>query len=378
MGGDDVTEESAAFRAAVRCELPPLTADLEVPPATTLGVIGPNGAGKSTLLGVLAGLRRTPGSEVWLGERVLQGRGVFVEPHRRSVVLLEQKAKLFPHLDVRRNVAFGPAAAGLSRRAARARAEHWLEAVGVAHLADRMPSQLSGGQAQRAAIARALATEPSVLLLDEPFAALDVDVAQQMRTLVRSLLSERAGCTVLVTHDLVDIVGLADTVAVLDHGRLVQTGPTTEVLTHPETSFAASLSGVNLVTGRFAGSSTIEGPQGITVVGEPSEPLTAGQAAAAAFSPRAVAVYPQAPHGSPRNSWTGTVTEVMPRGDHAVVWSDCGGVRIGAEVTWESVAELGLGHGSPVFLVVKATEVRIYGTVGPASVFSDPAESDRL
>ncbi|MGW0035307.1 sulfate/molybdate ABC transporter ATP-binding protein [Gordonia sp. NPDC003376] len=372
-----MTEESAAFRAAVRCELPPLTADLEVPPATTLGVIGPNGAGKSTLLGILAGLRRTPDSEVRLGERVLQGRGVFVEPHRRSVVLLEQKAKLFPHLDVRRNVAFGPAAAGLSRRATRDRAGHWLDAVGVAHLADRMPSQLSGGQAQRVAIARALATEPSVLLFDEPFAALDVDVAQQMRALVRSLLADRAGCTVLVTHDLVDVVGLADTVAVLDHGRLVQTGPTSEVLMHPETPFAASLSGVDLVTGRFDGPSTIEGPGGITVVGEPTEPLSSGQPAAAAFSPRAVAVYPQAPHGSPRNSWAGTVTEVLPRGDHALVWADCGGLRIGAEVTWASVAELGLGHGSPVYLVVKATEVRIYGTAGPVSTLPGVSESGR-
>lgn len=363
-GSGDPDGAAPVFRARVRCDIPHLTADIEVAPGTTLGVLGRNGAGKSTLLSVLAGLRRTPDSTVSLGDRVLQGNGDFVAPHRRNVVLLEQKARLFPHLSVRRNVEFGPAARGLPRPAARERARRWMAAVGVTDLADRMPAGLSGGQAQRVAIARALATEPDALLLDEPFAALDVDVAQQMQSLMRELLAERAGATLLVTHDLVDAVGLADRLAVIDHGRIVQSGPTTTVLAHPETHFAATLSGVNLVTGRFTEPATVVGADGLRVVGTAIDDLDVGSPAAAAFSPRAVALYPQEPHGSPRNTWRAEIDEVAPRGDRAVVRARRDGHVIAAEVTWESVAELGLGRGVPVYLTVKATEVRVYGAAG--------------
>lgn len=359
-------DRGGALTAQLRCAAPELIADLQVPAGATLGVIGPNGAGKSTLLSIIAGLRRTPDSQVCVGDRMLQGQHRFVEPHRRSVVLLEQKAKLFPHLNVRRNVAFGPASAGLSRAVVRARTTAWLEEVGVADLADRMPRQLSGGQAQRVAIARALAAEPDVLLLDEPFAALDIEVAQRMRTLVRTLLARRTGSTVLVTHDLVDVVSLADTLGVLDAGRLAQIGSTTAVLTHPETDFAASLSGLNLVVGRYGERGTVTHDSALVVIGTASEALVAGAGAAAAFPPRAVALYLRSPTestpaGSPRNSWAAVVVDVMPRGDHALVRSECAGLLIGAEVTWESVAELGLGQGVAVRLVVKASEIKVYG-----------------
>lgn len=356
----------AGLSAAVRCEHPELTADIRVAPGVTLGVIGPNGAGKSTLLSILAGVRRTTDSTVTLGDRTLQSRGTFIEPHRRSVVLLEQKARLFSHLSVRRNVAFGPSAAGLSRRDARDRAQKWMEAVGVAALADRMPAGLSGGQAQRVAIARALATEPAVLLLDEPFAALDVDVAQQMRSLMRALLADRAGITILVTHDLIDVVSLAGEIAVIDSGRIVQTGPTTTVLTHPETAFGATLSGVNLIVGAYQGNETIRAECELQVVGTCVETLSAGVRAAAAFSPRAVAVYLHQPHGSPRNTWAGVVEEILPHGDRALVRARCGERMLSAEVTWTSVADLGLGSGTRVHLSVKATEVRVYGAAGEA------------
>ena len=350
--------QAGTFAASVRCEVPALHTDLEVQPGRTLGVIGPNGAGKSTLLGILAGLRRTPESQIRSGDRVLQAPGTFVDAHRRSVVLLEQQGKLFPHLSVARNVGFGPAAMGLPRRETATRVDYWLDAVGVSELAGRMPSSLSGGQAQRVAIARALATEPDVLLLDEPFAALDVDVAQQMRTLMRGLLAQREGASILVTHDLVDVVSLADRLAVLDEGRLAQYGATEEVLAHPETPFVASLAAVNLVVGRFDGSAVAA--EGIAVVGTPSGPIAAGEPAAAAFSPRAVALYLAAPQGSPRNSWEATVSEILPRGDHALVRAESEGRVLSAEVTWDAVRQLEIGAGSVVSLVVKASEVRIY------------------
>ncbi|WP_246007863.1 sulfate/molybdate ABC transporter ATP-binding protein [Gordonia oryzae] len=363
--------EQQGFRASVRCAVPDLVADIEVAPGDTLAIIGPNGAGKSTLLSIVSGLRRTPDSRVAVGSRILQGNNIFVEPHRRSVVLLEQKARLFGHLSVRRNVEFGPAAAGLSRKDIRNRAQRWLDAVGVADLADRMPSGLSGGQAQRVSIARALATEPEVLLLDEPFAALDVDVAQQMRSLMRHLLADRAGMTVLVTHDLIDVVSLADRIAVIDDARIVQAGPTTSVLARPESAFAATLAGTNLIVGQLRDAGTVLADDGIRVVGTAAESAAthSGKAgrAAAAFSPRAVAVYFQQPQGSPRNSWRGVVEEVIPTGDRALVRTRCGAHRIGAEVTWASVGDLDLSPGTEVVLSVKATEVSVYGAAGSPS-----------
>ncbi|GAA1482009.1 ATP-binding cassette domain-containing protein [Gordonia sinesedis] len=362
MSANDFDEAAPDFAAEVRCEVPFVVADVRVRPGRTLGVIGPNGAGKSTLLDILAGLRRTPDSVVRLGDRMLQSGSTFVEAYRRSVVLLEQKPRLFPHMTVERNVGFGPAAAGLGRRRVAERVVYWLSAVGVADLAGRRPAELSGGQAQRVALARALAAEPDVLLLDEPFAALDVDVAQQMRMLVRSLLAERRGGTVLVTHDLVDVVGLADDVLVLDGGRVVDAGPTREVLARPGSRFTAALSGLNLLLGEYVGDGTVAGPDGRRIVAtvDVGDAPGPGSPAAAAFSPRAVAVYLEAPHGSPRNVLHGQVVDVTPRGDHALVRSDCGGQTVDAEITWTAAADLGLGPGVPVSLVVKATEVRVY------------------
>ncbi|MEE3850029.1 ABC transporter ATP-binding protein [Gordonia sp. LSe1-13] len=337
-----------------------MTIDLDVPGGTTLAVMGPNGAGKSTALSVVAGLRRTPRSEVHIGDVAMQDGRRFVPPHRRSVVLLAQRPRLFPHLNVRRNVAFGPAAARLGRAEVAARTEKWLAAAGVEALADRMSHQLSGGQAQRVAIARALAAEPDVLLLDEPFAALDVSVAQQIRSLLRDLLADRVGSTILVTHDLIDAVSLASDVVVMDHGRAVDAGPTREVLTSPGHPFTASLSGLNLFVGTFAGK-TVDDGAGRRVVGVAADQMSAGQTCAAAFAPRAVAVYLEAPHGSPRNELSATVTDVLPRGDHAVVRTLCGRQMVDAEVTWAAVADLGLRAGLDVTLVVKASEVRVYG-----------------
>lgn len=350
----------AGLDVEARCSAPDLTADLTVAHGHTLGVIGPNGAGKSTLLSVIAGLRRTPESTVAVGGRVLQSSSIFVEPHRRSVVLLEQKGRLFPHLSVARNIGFGPSAQGLSRSAVRERVERWMGAVGVAELADRMPTSLSGGQAQRVAIARALATEPAVLLLDEPFAALDVTVAQQMRTLLRSLLAARDGVTVLVTHELIDVVSLADQLAVLDDGRIAQIGSTTDVLAQPATPFAASLSGVNLVVGDYVSDARVAGVA-LTVVGAAIEELAPGARAAASFPPRAVAIYTEPPQGSPRNVWSAEVVDVLPRGDHALVRADAGGQIISAEITWEALTQMAIGAGSAVHLVMKASEVKIYG-----------------
>ena len=190
----------------------------EVADGETLAVLGPNGSGKSTALAVTAGLVAPNPGRVVLAGRVLTdigpGRpGTRVPPHARRTALLGQEPLLFPHLDALENVAFGPRSTGTPRSSARRDAQRWLDEVGVGELAGRRPSQLSGGQAQRVAVARALAAEPALLLLDEPLAALDVAVLPALRQTLRRVLADRTA--IVVTHDPLDALLLADRVVVL-------------------------------------------------------------------------------------------------------------------------------------------------------------------
>ena len=216
-----------------------------------VAVLGPNGAGKSTALHVIAGLLRPDTAVVRLGESVLTDTAarVFVPAHARRVGMLLQDPLLFPHLSVAANVAFAPRSRGLGRRAARAAALHWLGRVDAEELADRSPRRLSGGQAQRVAIARALAAEPDVLLLDEPLAGLDVAAAASIRKLLRDVLAADARSALMVTHDLLDVLTLADRALVVESGRVVENGPAATVLAAPRSHFAARIAGVNLVNG---------------------------------------------------------------------------------------------------------------------------------
>lgn len=326
---------------------------LEVAAGETLALLGPNGAGKSTILGVIAGLVRPSAGGVTLGERPLAG----VPPHDRRIALLAQEPLLFPHLSAVDNVAFAPRARGASRRAAREQARDWLAQVGVADLAERRPHELSGGQAQRVAVARALAAEPELLLLDEPMAALDVAVAPALRQALRPVLADRT--TLLVTHDVLDALLLADRVAVVEAGRVVETGTTREVLSRPRSGFAARIAGLNLVAGRWDGTAVVGE---LTVQGLPAdEPLAPGSRAVAVFSPHSVSVFAEPPAGSPRNALPATVTELEPLGDRFRVRTVAAGVPLDAEVTAAAVAELGLAPGLAVNLIVKATEVSVHG-----------------
>ena len=216
MSGD-LQLESVGFRYPHR-DLDALDAvTLGVAPAHLLAVVGPSGSGKSTLLRVVAGLLRPDRGEVRLGERSL----LEVAPERRGISMMFQKPLLFPHLDVLDNVAFADRAAGLPRARARAAARGYLDVVHLADLARSRPRELSGGQEQRVALARALAARPQVLLLDEPFSALDPELRATMHALLEEVRAAFAPTTVMVTHDLAE-AAMADTVAVLDKGRVVQ------------------------------------------------------------------------------------------------------------------------------------------------------------
>jgi molybdopterin-binding protein len=329
----------------------------EVASGDTVALLGPNGAGKSTVLGVVAGLVGPTRGRVVVAGRDLAG----VPPHEREVALLAQDPLLFPHLSALENVAFGPRARGAGRSQARTTAREWLDRVGVGDLADRRPARLSGGQAQRVAVARALAAGPELLLLDEPMAALDVAVAPALRHLLRTVLTGRSA--VVVTHDALDALLLADRVVVVEDGRVVEQGATADVLRRPRSAFAARIAGLNLVAGTWDGESVVQG--GIAVRGLPSDdpPALAGDAVAV-FAPTAVSVFREAPGGSPRNALAATVTELEPLGDRFRVRTVAGGTAPGvplqAEVTPAAVAELGLVSGDRVNLIVKATEVSVH------------------
>lgn len=343
-----------SFRAEVSDR--DVQAAFEVAAGETVALLGPNGAGKSTVLSVVAGLLRPDSGEVVLDGRTLLSTeaGIDLPPHRREVALLAQDPLLFPHLSVRENVAFGPRSRGRSRRRSREQADRWLEQVGVADLGPRRPTELSGGQAQRSAVARALAAEPQLLLLDEPMAALDVGVAPALRQTLRQVLADRT--TLLVTHDVLDALLLADRVIVMDRGRIVEDGPSREVLSRPRSAFAAQLAGLNLLTGTWDGDRVVL-PDGTGVHGIVSGPAPAsGEPVVATFRPHAVAVYVEQVTGSPRNSFPVVVTDLEPAGELVRVRS----ARLSADITAPSVADLDLAPGAAVRFSVKATEVAVY------------------
>ncbi|WP_402375614.1 sulfate/molybdate ABC transporter ATP-binding protein [Isoptericola rhizosphaerae] len=332
---------------------------VDVAEGRTLALLGPNGAGKSTALGLAAGTLRPHDGEITLDGRALAGaragrRTVWVAPHRRRVALLAQDPMLFPHLSVRDNVAFGPRSQGRSRREATAAADGWLAATDLTALAGRRPAALSGGQAQRVAIVRALAAAPRLLLLDEPMAALDVDVTPTLRQTLQHLLARQT--TVIATHDVLDALLLADEIAVIDGGRVVERGPTARVLSRPRSAFGASIAGFNLLSGTWTGHG-VATASGAVVHGYATQAdMPAGTAMTAVFRPAAVALHLTDPHGSPRNTFRATVRSVEPHGALVRVRTD----QLAADVTPQAVAELALVPGRAVVATVKAAEVDVY------------------
>lgn len=325
---------------------------LTVAAGETLAVLGPNGAGKSTLLALIAGLLRPDHGTARLGGRVLfdvdgRGRGPALRPHERGVSMLAQDALLFPHLSALDNVAFGPRSAGVTRREAGRRADDWLARVDATALAGRRPAQLSGGQAQRVAVARALAADPVLLLLDEPMAALDVSVAPALRRTLRDVLADRTA--IVVTHDVLDAYTLADRVVVLEGGRVVDAGPTRAVLDRPTTPFAAGLAALNLLTGTaVGGDGGVRLADGTVVEARSTDGLVAGAGAAAAVAvrPSAVRVTTGATggHASLENVLDVVVTDLEPRGDLVRVRAG----DVSADVPPGVVAALDLVPGTPV------------------------------
>ncbi|MFF1957567.1 ABC transporter permease [Streptomyces sp. NPDC058220] len=328
-----------------------LTLDAE--PGTTIAVVGPNGAGKTTLLRALLGLTPRAHADLRLGDLDVTS----LPPHRRGVAWVPQNGALFPHLSALSNTAYGLRAHGVRRGEARRTAQEWLDRLGVGHLAHRKPHQVSGGQAQRVALARALAARPRLLLLDEPLAALDQTTRAQVRHTLRGHLDSFGGVCLIVTHDPVEAISLADRVLVLDDGRALQDAPPAEVTRNPRSPWVARMLGRNAWPGTFGPDGLDLTAGGRLVVAEPSAD---GSAALAIIAPEAVSVHRDRPGGSPRNVWRGTVREITALGSRlrVLITSDEAPDLV-AEITPEAAAELGLADGVSVWTSVKATEVTL-------------------
>jgi molybdate transport system ATP-binding protein len=320
-----------------------------------VALLGPNGAGKTTALRALAGLLPLTAGRIGLdGDVWDEPPKVFRPTEHRPIGVVFQDYLLFAHMSALENVAFGLRARGMDRATAHAEARRWLESVGLAARAKTKPRSLSGGQAQRVALVRALATHPELLLLDEPLAALDAGTTIQVRGELARHLGEFEGRTLLVTHDPLDAMVLADRLVILEHGRVVQEGPPAEVAGHPKTDYVAQLVGLNLLRGRADGT-VVELDQG----GRLTVPEPATGPVHLAFPPSAVGLYAAEPHGSPRNTWPVTVRAVEQHAHTVRVQLD-GPPDVLADLTAAAVAELRIMPGLKLWAACKATEIRLY------------------
>ncbi|MGH3382893.1 MAG: ABC transporter ATP-binding protein [Actinoallomurus sp.] len=326
-----------------------LDVELTVAEDEVVALLGPNGAGKTTALRALAGLLPLSSGHIRFGGEEWGG----LPADRRPVGMVFQDYLLFPHLTALDNVAFGPRCHGVRKGEARRLAAEWLDRVGLASMAGRRPRTLSGGQAQRVALARALAVRPRLLLLDEPLAALDVDTRREIRAGLRRHLAAFEGASLLVTHDPLDAMALADRLIVIEEGQVVQEGAPAHVARHPRTDYVARLVGLNLYRGLADGHDvTLDG---LTL--SAAESLR-GEVFLV-FRPSAVALFRTRPDGSPRNLWKTTIGGIEPHGDQVRIHLD-GPMPAAADITPAALAELGLADGDVVWAAVKATETHAY------------------
>ncbi len=328
-------------------------------PGEVVGVLGPNGSGKSTLLRALAGLVPISGGRVSLDGQLLDEAdltGTFVDPADRPVGFVFQDYRLFPHLSVTDNVAFAARARGAGRSEARTHARAWLDRLDLTTLADRRPATLSGGQAQRVALARALAREPGLLLLDEPLTALDVRTRLDVQEELARHLAGFDGACLLVTHDPVEALVLADRLLVIEDGAIVQEGTPAQVTRRPATEYVAKLVGLNLYAGQaHDGRVDLDGGGTLQVAEHPRP-----GAVLVAARPSAVVVSTSPPvGGSARNTWPGTIAGLTMLAERVRLTIDATPPII-ADITPAAVADLELAPGVPVWVGLKATELAVY------------------
>ena len=354
--------EGVAVRVAGTVAARGWNVDAELRPGLVTAVVGHNGAGKSTLAQVIAGTLRVDSGTVSIGERVVDDAATFVPARRRGVAMVSQAPRIFTHMSVLSNVAFPLCVRGVGRTQARAAALEQLRAVGIADLAFKRASDLSGGQAARVAIARALVFRPEVLILDEPTAALDVEATAQVSAVLRERLAGAGITTLLVSHDIAEVLSLASHMIVMGEGRIVEDGEPARVLASPTSVFAARLAGLNIVTGPALARPGMVGVRvgdGALWAADSVGPGEESARVALTFPPEAVALSREEAHASPRSVLPGVVAGIDVDGSLVSVRVALAeGVLVTARVTASAWSDLGLGVGEGLWVSVKATQVR--------------------
>ena len=379
------TGEGADVRVTGSVEARGWDVDAELRPGLVTAVVGHNGAGKSTLAQVIAGTLRLDEGSARIGERVVDDAVTFVPARRRGVAMVSQAPRIFTHMSVLANVAFPLRVRGVGRAQAREAALEQLRAVGIDDLAHKRASDLSGGQAARVAIARALVFRPEVLILDEPTAALDVEATAQVSSVLRQRLTGAGITTLLVSHDIAEVLALASHMIVMGDGRVVEEGEPARVLASPSSVFAARLAGLNIVAGPIV---TRPGMVGVSVgegelwaadlsgfdsadagrvdvaSGDAADDVASGGSnqggrVALTFPPEAVALSREESHASPRSVLPGVASGIDVDGSLVSVRVALAeGVSVTSRVTASAWSDLGLGVGDSLWVSVKATQVR--------------------
>lgn len=358
---------------------------IEVGAGEVLAVMGHNGAGKSTLAEVLSGSLALDSGTVQIGNLTADAAGAFIPPRGRGVAMVSQNPRIFEHMTVLANVAFPLVCRGFPRAQARRLARGQLRKVGCERLAARRGGQLSGGQAARVALARALVFSPRLLILDEPTAALDVEASSRVGAILVDRLKSDGTTTVLVTHDVAEAVELGTRMIVLERGRVVEDGSPAEVLARPVSAFGASLVGLNAVAGVLRidgdGLPSIDVGGGQELTAAEASGIAAGQPVTFMFAPEAVALSSGKVVGSARSSLPATVERVSTAGGLVTVRLRFpNGTPFNARITPAALAELALAPGDEAVATVKATQVRAVGAGRGVSTAArgSSAEADTL
>jgi molybdate transport system ATP-binding protein len=331
-------------------------ADVSAAQGEIVAIVGPNGAGKSTLVRALSGLIPLAGGRVVVAGSVWEdvGSRVRLSPQRRSVGVMFQDLALFDNMSVTENVAYGLRSVHKNKSTARSDAHATLERLGAEDLTRTPVSELSGGQAQKVALARALATQPDVLLLDEPTSKLDIASRAEVRRSLSGALRDFTGVSLLVTHQPVEALALATRVIVLEEGVVTQQGAPMELQLGPRTAYVAQFVGVNLFEGKTsAGQVQLTAGSWVAVIDPPAGDVFVS------IHPTAIALHRARPEGTPRNVWPLEVSDVDEEGERVRVRLK-GELTLVAEITAAAASQLRIDKKGAVWASVKATQVRAY------------------